>query len=263
MKSNKKLSLIFSLLLIFFSVIYYGCGTDDVTTTPVGPPPSIRMTPGSTYDFTYDSLTATTAVIRLGRTSHDVVQPSVVFTGKTCFPIYSTTKDSTGATISVDTNYYSYDSTAGKFYQYGISKFINPASGNPTWDLVADFSVSMGTTWNIGTVNYVVNIGGTPYTFTGPLTAKVAEQTTIQTTGVPSQSINCYRIELYTHLNSNPPGVTADIYVDYYLGYSSSSTNPAGLVELKLRPFNFMTSGTVLVSEPGDDRRLRNFTIAP
>ena len=266
MNSNKTQLIFAAILMAVLCISYTGCGTDDVTSTPVGPPPTIRMTPGSTYDFTYDSLTATAVsqTIRLGRTSHDVVQPQLVFTGKTCYPVISTTKDSLGSVISIDTNYYSYDSTAGKFYQFGISKFINPAFGTATWDLVADFSVAMGTTWTVGQINYVVNVGGTNYTFTGPLTSKVAEKTTIQTTGSPSQSIDVYRCELFAHITSSGSvAVTADIYVDYYIGYVSTSTNPSGQVEVKLRPFSFNSGGSVLVNEPGDDRKLKQFTIAP
>jgi len=261
MNKNKKQLIFTALITAILCISYYGCGTDDVTNTPVGPPPSINMKPGSTYDFTYDSLT-TTRTIRLPRMSHDVVLPLAVLSGKNCYPIISTTTDSvTHAIISVDTSYFSYDSTGGKFYQYGIVKLINPNSTSATWDLAADFSVPQGTQWTIGQVDYIVTIGGTPYHFTGPLTAKVAEQTSIQTTGSPSVAINCYRIEMYTHVTGN--GVAADIYVDYYLGYASTSANPSGLVEAKLRPFSIVSGSTVIFNEPGGDRKLKSFTIAP
>src|SRR5205085_4469451 len=163
----------------------------------------------------------------------------------------------------VDTAYFSYDSTGGKFYQYGISKLINPLFGTSTWDLVGDFSVAMGNSWTVGTINYTVNVGGTPYNFIGPLTSKVAEKTSIVTTGT-GQTVNCYRIELLAHVSATTNGITAtaDIYVDYYLGYASSSANPSGLLQAKLRPFNFIVSG-IPVPQNGDDRKLKSFTIAP
>ncbi len=220
------------------------------------------MKPGSTFIFTYDSLTSS-QTIRLNRRSHDVIWPLTTLAGQLCYPIYSITTDTVAYTTTYDTLYVRYDSSAGKYYQYGIQKFINPMLQNATWDLVADFSVSMGTIWTVGQVNYNVTIGSNTYTFTGPLTAKVAEQTSIQTTGSPSKSVNCYRIELHASVSSGSSNVTADIYVDYYLGYSSSATNPAGIVEVKIRPFSFLLSGQPFYAEPGDDRKLYDFTIAP
>ena len=264
MNKSKKQFIFAAIMMAVLCISYYGCGTDTTTNTTPSTPPSIRMKQGSTYDFTYDSLT-TSQTIRLPRKSHDVVQSQVVFSGKTCFPVISTTTDTvTHNLFSTDTSYYSYDSSGGKFYQYGISKLINPAFGTATWDLVADFTVAQGTSWTVGTVNYIVNIGGMPYTFTGPLTSKVAEKTTIQTTSNPSVSIDCYRCELYAHIvSSGTITVSADVYVEYYIGYASTAANPSGLVEVKLMPFAFVAGGSTLVTEPGDDRKLQSFTIAP
>lgn len=264
MNSNK--ILLTFLITAILCVMYTGCGDDstNTTTTPTGPPPSIRMTPGSTYDFTYDSLISAQPNIRLPRQSHDVVQAQIVFDGKTCFPVLSTTTDTvTHQVVGVQTAYFTYDSAGGKFYQYGISALINPLFATPTWDVVADFTVSQGTSWTVGQVNYTIMVAGTNYNFTGPLTSKIAEKTTIVTTGT-GQTVDCYRIELLAHISATTNGVTAsaDIIVDYYLGYSSTASNPAGLLEAKLRPFNFIVSG-IPVPQNGDDRKLKSFTIAP
>jgi hypothetical protein len=268
MNLNKKLlSVLTCAVLLAGCIVYSGCSNDSPTSTPSSAPPTITMKPGSTFIFTYDSLT-TTQTIRLRRASYDIILAQTTVAGQLCYPIFSTTHDSVTLATAHDTTYVRYDNSAGKFYQYGIQKLINPMFQNATWDLVADFSVPQGQSWLVGNINYSVVLGGQTYTFTGPLNAKVAEQTTIQTTGSPSKSVNCYRIELHAAVtgNTTPPGplpVTADIYVDYYIGYASSATNPSGLVEVKLRPFSFLVGGLPLVAEPGDDRKLWDFTIAP
>ena len=62
-------------------------------------------------------------------------------------------------------------------------------------------------------------------------------------------------IKLNAKLSASVSGIpiTGDVYIDYYLGYSSTDfpTNPSGMVALKLRPFAFNVAGTPQLYEPG------------
>jgi hypothetical protein len=175
------------------------------------------------------------------------------YQGKTAYLVTSTNFDTNTSQTTVIPYYISYDQATGKYYQYGITALINPTQP-PAWDIVGDFDVQRGNSYAISTINYTVNIPPLGnVTFSGPLTGRIADSTTISTTG-NGQSISCYRIEMNAAISGvvGAVTITASIYVDYYLGYSS----PTGIVELKLRPFSFMTGATPILNEPGFDRKL-------
>jgi hypothetical protein len=113
-------------------------------------------------------------------------------------------------------------------------------------------------------------VGSVPVS--GPLTGKVADSTFILTTSAVPDTIHCYRIELYANITGTAVislqtiTFTANIYVDYYIGYYSPKfpNNPSGLVRLTLNPFNITTSPNIGTTvEGGYDRILQTYIIAP
>jgi len=135
--------------------------------------------------------------------------------------------------------------------------------------LITDFSIPRNTTWLLDTLSTVITLPQGNITMSGPLTGQVADSTSIQTTGSPSETIHCYRIECNAVLqgtitiSSITYTLTATLIWDYYLAYSSSQFpgNPSWVVRLTLRPI-VITSNPNLISYtiPGQDRILQNFT---
>lgn len=265
----KKRIAYFSILVITFilSIFYTGCDDSGLapTKTVSGFKPTMRIHQGARYIYTNDSLLNNNGSITTQRTSittYDTVRAPLTFYSVSCFPITSTSIGSTP--IERDTFYVSYDSTAGKVYQFGIKQFINPLQ-LPSWDLVADFSIARGSTWSVGDINSSVIIPGLGnIDFTGPLTGKVADSTIVNTTATPSTAVHCYRIELNASLSGSVAGqtVTASIIIDYYLGYYSDQfpNNPSGIIRITFRPFSFNVLGTPVFYQSGLDRILRNYT---
>ncbi|MCX7878980.1 MAG: hypothetical protein N2510_10140, partial [Ignavibacteria bacterium] len=145
-----------------------------------------------------------------------------------------------------------------KFYQFGAFRIINPNS-QPTQDLIADFSVPTGTSWNVPVNPDSVVIGTFTIKFT--VTAKVAEQTSFQTTG-SSQTVYAYRVEFKADVRlANPVIQLGSVYFDYFIGYNNNSGNPSGILRLRLRPINISFGSIPLIRQPGIDRVLQNFNI--
>jgi hypothetical protein len=270
--NNKKMILILGLAASVLLTFLTGC--DDSGQTPTAPGggstyiPTIRIHQGARYNYTNDSLINNNGVITTQRTrigTYDVVNSPVSKESQLCYPILSTSYDTNTTLTSRDTLYVRYDSTAGKVYQYGLQQLINPLQP-PSWDLVGDFSVARGTQWTIGTINLTFNFPSPIGTvnFTGPLTGKVADSTTINTTSTPSTIVNCYRIELNASVTGSTPlgNATASILIDYYLGYYSDlfPNNPSGLVRITFRPFSFDVSGIPVLYQSGVDRILMDYT---
>jgi len=252
---NRKLFLFMVLLASVLSQLLTGCSDSGQSpTTPgggAGSIPIMRIHQGSRYTYTNDSLINNNSIIDTQRTrigTFDNVFDIVTIENQSCFRILSTSYDTNTTLITRDTMFVRYDSTAGKVYQYGVKRLINPLQP-PSWDLVADFSVARGTTWSIGDINASINVPGFGNVdFSGPLTGKVADSTNVNTTATPSAAIHCYRIELNTNISGTVIGqtVTASIFIDYYLGYYSDQfpNNPSGIIRITFRPFSFNVLGT-------------------
>lgn len=248
----KHTKLFLTLILTAFTIFLTSCGDDSSENTVPGNYPDIDIKQGSIFNYTFDTLDANGNPTRLtGVTSHDSVWSQRTYNGQTATPIYSRT-DSVG-NITYDTVYVRYDASAGKFYQWGIVHFLDPTQAG-TWDLVADFSVSTGTEWQVTEFDMLLS----GFTIHVKLKAKVAETTSFQTTGT-SQTIQCYRSEIRGELSyaSLPIG---NIYFDYYIGYTNGS-NPAGLVRQRLRHINITVGITQLVNSPGVDRVCSTYSI--
>ncbi len=250
----------FSIFLIIIAATYFwGCGDDTTPTTPGtgGTGPTLNMKVGSIYSFTNDSLDTNGTIRRTQiKTTMVYAEQSTFFGQSNAFKIRTTSIDTFPAPptiIDVDSFYVRYD--GGKFYQYGMVKLID-SNQTPTWDLVADFTVATGTEWNVTTINTTINGVGV----TANIKGKVAEQTSFTTTSNPSANINAYRVEINASLTafSLPLG---NIILDYYIGYADPSTNPSGLVRLKLRPIKLTLSGTPFYGAAGLDQVLQTYFI--
>lgn len=252
----KKIKFASAFFIILASIIYIG-GCGDNSSGPVDPgagsAPTINMKVGSFYVFNVDSIQTNGSVTgtRL-KTSHTFFSQGTYFGQSNAFAIRSETKDSvTNVIVVIDTYYVRYD--AGKFYQYGILQLISP-SFPATWDVVADFTVSSGSTWNIGTnVPFVLG----PITGTANITGKIAVDTTFKTHGYGARDINAFRSEIVADILISGFSI-GKVYVDYFVGDSDPTTNPAGLVRLRLRPI-------VLIGyqQAGADQKIQNFIIPP
>ncbi len=267
---NRKLFLIFLMMISFTLAFFTGCddsGIEPKTEVGAGFIPTMRITQGSRYIYTNDSLINNNGSITTQRTNiitYDTVRAPITLASQLCFPITSTSRNTITLQTTRDTAYVRYDSTAGKVNQYGVQQFINPLQP-PTWDVVADFALARGTAWTIGTINSTINIPGFgSVTFTGPLTGKVADSTIVNTTATPSVAIHCYRIELNANISGTVLGqtMTASIFIDYYLGYYSTQfpNNPSGIIRITFRPFSFNVASTPVLYQSGLDRILQTYT---
>ncbi len=257
----KNIKFFSAFLIIAAAAFFWGCGDSSTPTTPGpgGTAPTIDMKKGSVFTFTYDTLnrnTSDTTPVRLtNMTSTDTYTDTTRVGSNLIFTIRSST-DSAGI-ISIDTTLVYYDAPSGKFYQYGLTRLINPLI-SPTWDLVADFSLSTGTTWNLPLNPNTISISG--FAITINLNAKVAEQTSFLTTSNPSRTINCYRIEFKADLTTSNIAI-GSILFDYFLGYNDGITNSSGIVRLKLRPVNIGLPTVPIFSNFGLDRKTNTFSI--
>ncbi|HAX48482.1 MAG TPA: hypothetical protein PK605_00590 [Ignavibacteria bacterium] len=251
---------LFSFLVLTAAMVWiWGCG-DDSTTGPVNPGgdrPNIEFKTGSGFTFTFDTLSRVngSAVRLTNMSSRDSVEASFPIGSNTAYRIVSRT-DSAG-NISFDTALVYYDSGAGKLYQYGISRLINPAA-TANWDLVGDFSIANGTSWNIPLNPDSVVING--FAVKVVLSAKVVGPSTFQTTGSPTRDVHCYQIEFKADLTyiGLPVG---SIYFDYFVGYNNGSSNTSGLVRFRLNPVNIGIPPTLVIQNFGVDKKTATFNI--
>lgn len=261
---NIKYTALALFIVVSCAFISVGCG-DDSTTTP-NPPgsgggyhPAINFTVGQSFVYSNDSILPAGGHVWTGVRSTDLVQAQTTVEGKLCYPVFSTNFDSSNSQTTNATYFLSYTQSEGIFYQYGLSTLINPSQA-PTWDPVGNFDAARGSSYNVSTVNYTTTITGIgTVTFTGPLTGKVADSTTITTTGPVPKVVPCYKIELTATVSGAIPGGTASavINVDYYIGYGS----PTGIVEINLKPFSFTVAGIPNVApQPGYDHKLYSYT---
>lgn len=250
----------FSIILLTAAMVYvWGCGDDTTTGGPGtgGTAPTLNMRVGSIYAFTNDSLDTNGTTVRQTsiKTYQSFLAEGTFFGQTNAFQIRSETKDtgvSPQVTISIDTFYVRYDGT--KFYQYGMLRLID--STQPlSWDLVADFSKATGVQWDVATIN--TTIGG--IAVTAIVKGKIAEQVPFTTNGT-GISINNYRIEIEAAVSSSL-GSLGSIFVDYYIGYADPSTNPSGMVRVKLRPIRLSVLGVPVYRAAGVDTKIQYFVI--
>ena len=240
-----------SIFLLTAAMVYvWGCG-DDTTTgnnNGGGTVPTLNMQVGAIYAFNVDSLPTSGSVTPTRLKSYNTYLAQGTYFGQSnAFQILTETRD-TVANISLgtDTFYVRYD--GGRFYQYGMLQLISPTIP-ASWDLVADFNVSQGTAFTIASDVDIV-IGS--ITAKANITGKIAADTTFNTAGWGNVGINCYRSEsaAVISISGLPIGT---VYVDYFIGDADPSTNPSGMVRVKLRPVNL----TVYTSAGVDQTFLR------
>ncbi len=230
----------FSIILLTAAMVYvWGCGDDTTTGTPGtgGSVPTLNMQAGSLYIFNVDSLPVSGgSPVNTRLKSYNTYLTPVTFQGKSnAFPIVSETRDTiANVSLGIDTFYVCYES--GKFYQYGMLQLISPTIP-ASWDLVADFNVSQGTSFTIASAVPIV-LGS--ITATADISGKIAADTTFNTAGWGNIGINCYRSQISAIISVSglPLGT---VYVDYFIGDADPSTNPSGMVRVKLNPFTILT----------------------
>jgi hypothetical protein len=227
----------------------YSCNDSGVE-TPATEIPKFTFVTGSSFKYANDSINQAGTSFPTDIETRDTNIGINSVAGFNAVTIKSRSYQYSIPVTPEDTTYIRYDSTAGKFYQYGIMVIID-SNKTKTWNLVADFSLPYGQEWMIDTTT--VYFAGTPINIT--LFGKVTGQTTIMTRSVPSVSISSYHIELRADMKSYGLGV-GTAYIDYYIGYVGGTN--ACLAELKLRPF--VISGGVF-KQNGGDRILSTFVI--
>ncbi len=241
----------FSIILLTAAMVYvWGCG-DDTTTgnnNGGGTVPTLNMQVGAIYAFNVDSLPTSGGFTQTRLKSYNTYLSQGTYFGQSnAFQILTETRDTVAnSSLGTDTFYVRYD--GGKFYQYGMLQLISPTIP-ASWDLVADFNVSQGTAFTIASDVDIV-IGS--ITAKANITGKIAADTTFNTAGWGNVGINCYRSEIAAVISISglPIGT---VYVDYYIGDADPTTNPSGMVRVKLRPVNL----TVYTSAGVDQSFLR------
>lgn len=229
----------FSIFLLAAAMVYvWGCGDDSTTGTPGtgGTAPTLNMQVGALYVFNVDSLPPSGGVTHTRLKSYNTYLAQGTYFGQSnAFQILTETRDTVlNLSLGTDTFYVRYD--GGKFYQYGMLQIISP-SIPASWDLVADFNVSQGTSFTIA--NGVPIVLGS-ITANANISGKIAADTTFTTAGWGNVGINCFRSEIAADISVSglPVGT---VYVDYFIGDADPSTNPSGMVRVKLRPFTILT----------------------
>lgn len=265
MKFKITLFRLISISLLFCCLYFISCS--DSSTSPTNnnsyTPPSIQLKKNATYVYQNDTIPPSGIQQTQPVLTYDRIMDSVTFQSRLGYQIFDSNRTSPppGTFLNMDTIYLSYDSAKGRLYQYGIERFINP-SQSLSWDLIADFSIPLNQSWTIGNVNYSIVVSGTLYTFNGPLTAKVAVDTTLLGRG-NAGTVKCYRIELNAAITGNAGliPVNFNVIIDDFIGYNSSSGNYSGIMRVRVRPFTVYNSGAPLLQLGGHDRFIQDLSI--
>lgn len=241
-----------SISILFCCFYLMGCG-DDSTSPATKTYPNIQMKSGAVYTYNNDTISQDGTYHGTTLLTNDVFQPNdTSFNGKSCFPVNSITKDTLShQQIRSAYDYYSYNQTEGKFYQYGARRIIDSSQAK-TWDLVADFTQSSGTEISLYTLTNLFGKG-----LTANVYSKVASDTVLTTIG-SLVTINCYRVTLRADIQLGGSSV-GNVYIDYYIGYNTATntSNPCGRVRTKIYPVNL--SG--VLKYPGADQMINRFTL--
>lgn len=253
--NNKKIFI--SFILVSAAIFLLSCG-DDSGILPVLLGPDIAIKSNSVYYFTNDTISQSGMSYRTTVITKDSVGASLTFVGKSAFQIYSTSYDTSFSppypVISRDTTYISYTSTEGKYYQYGVKRFFDSTQA-ADWQVIADFTVPLGTDKQVFTIDRLFGQS----TLTAKVFSKVVVDTVINTTGNPSVIVNCYRVALRADVYAGGTILIGSAYIDYYIGYNSTATNPSGTVRIKFYPVNFPPPANFRA--PGVDQKLQRFLI--
>lgn len=264
---TKKLLLPVFYSLLCFALTFYSCSTTSDTVSPSGASyPTFNLTAGSFYKYTIDTLPPGGGSFRTNDNStRTILDQGTYFNFTDVFRTLIV--DSVGLISIRDTSYSRYDSTTGKAYIYGF----NDLTQSLDWDLIADFSIPFNTPWLIDSVSFPFPIPQGIVPMNGSITGRIIGETTIQTTGNPPETLQCYRIEFkFTAqgtiiISSVTYTFTLTATMDYYLGYSSSQYpgNPSGLLRLTENP-GVLSSNPHLYSDTtrGKDYILETYTIA-
>jgi hypothetical protein len=254
----KNLKFLSAFIIMTAAVMFWGCGEDTPTGNNNGgggSPPAINMKVNSFYAFTNDSLDTNGTTVRHTRlmTYQTFLAQGTFFSQPNAFQIRSETRDTvSNSLVGTDTFYVRYDGT--RFYQYGLLRLID-STQPPSWDLVADFSKPVGEQWSVATIN--TTIGG--FAVTAVVKGKIADQIAF-TTNNTNITINNYRIEIEAAV-STAAGSLGSIFVDYHIGYSDPTTNPAGMVRVKLRPVKLALLGIPVYRAAGVDSKIEYYVI--
>ncbi len=184
----KKLQFISAFLVMAVMAFFYGCGEDDPVTVAGGTPPTLDMRVGSVYISNIDSLPVAGGVIHTRLLAYDTIKAKGTFFGQAdAYQVNSALKDSTiPFPLGSSSFYVRYE--GGKYYQYGMLALISPAIP-PSWDLVADFNLALGSQFTIATGVAIPNITGA----TANITATLSE-TSFNASGFGS--VNCFKSEI-------------------------------------------------------------------
>lgn len=262
------------IILLACSLSLLSCESDTTEPPPVENVLVVELKKGASYQYTYDSLLYGGESIRLTDVAiRDFVLDTISFQGMFGYMIVdSTIRNLTN--VKLDTIYLSYDSAAGKLYQFGVRKFFNDSQASSYWDLIADFSLPTGQEWLIASVGYFKYLGpplDTTVFFFGEFRGKVAADTTINTTGSPPRPVKCFHLVLKEELRAYfyNPGLdtlyTTKI-LEEFISYNQSGdifyiSSAGGIVRIRLGGSAISDSpDSITYFEPGFDRVLQSYT---
>ncbi|RPI18364.1 MAG: hypothetical protein EHM58_05900 [Ignavibacteriae bacterium] len=256
---KNKIYLFTALCTFLLTFAYVGCGDDTVVPPPSGSGyPNIDIKQNAKYTYNNFVLDSNGTQIPTDTTTENTVKAKGTFFGENdAFMIESVTRDAEfPIPIANDTFYVKYDATNGKFYHYGAVNFFDPSQA-PKWDLMADFSQPLGTSWTIATGIPVPGVSGA----TASITAKVVVDTVFNTTATPPVSVKAYRIEMNATVMFSTLQL-GNIYIDYFLGYTPTSapSNPSGVLRVRLRPIK-LNLGLTAYKQDGADQILKDVVI--
>ncbi len=126
----------------------------------------------------------------------------------------------------------SYDANSGYYYQWGVKQLFDPGQA-ASWDLVADFSKSLGTSVSLFTIT---NLFNQPI-LSANVSSTVKYDTTI-TTASSGINVSCYKVAIVADMIASGLSI-GNVYMDYFVGYtpSNNASNPSGRIMLKLYPY--------------------------
>lgn len=125
-----------------------------------------------------------------------------------------------------------------------LEQFITLA---PDWNRIFAFSVGVGNSWTIVSIDTTVDVGGTPVPVRFNITGTLEPQETVN---VPAGSISAYKVKIHVDTQLG----TVPIAFDTFFWFSD---NPSGLIK------QFDPSVTTLTFTPGTQSELSSYTIAP
>lgn len=237
---TKKSAVIPILISAMLAILIIGCDDSGVAPKPSpteGPKPNIQFVPLSTFTYHYSSINQSGQERDTTWRTVDVVQNQTTYQGKLCYPIVSTTLDTVPPPDPLpipplQTIYVSYD-TSFHYYQYGVKRLFDPSQPG-SWDLVADFSVPLGTSVPLFTIT---NLLGQP-SLTADVSSAVQKDTVIRAfnTNMP---IDCYKVAVVADIKLSGTHI-GNAYLDYFVGYTppSNPANPSGRISVKIYPVN-------------------------